>query len=79
MADIIHARDGMNAIDAILEGGPEGLALPHRRCRVPEAEDKIKVPYLGGYEHFERTGEYTSHEGAPRRVYRWTTRTKIAE
>jgi hypothetical protein len=79
MADIIQAHDGASTIEAILEGGPDGLALTHRRCRVVEADDKIKVPYLGGYEHFERTSEYTDHEGAPRRVYRWTTRTKIAE
>lgn len=80
MRDSVESVD--EPVDVMLTGGP--VDLPDRRRRVPEAEYKIKVPHLGGYEHFERTEELARQEalaGQPDqvRVYRWTMRTQIAE
>jgi hypothetical protein len=58
---------------ARLEGGP--AELPDRVCTVPADQDKIKVIFRGGREHFERASETAGDEV----IYRWTTRTKIAE
>lgn len=68
-----------NAVEVLLEGGPHDLPETHRRRRANGTADTIKVPHLGGYEHFERTGEVTAAPGTPCRVYRWTARTLIAE
>ena len=56
-----------------LDGGPTGIP---RRFVVTAAEvaaGKIKVPYLAGYEHFERDPAIAG------RPFSWTRRTKIAE
>lgn len=60
--------DGL-AVHVRLEGGPADITLPAQRIRVDGT--KIKLPHLGGYEHFERTSESG--------VFRWTMRTAIAE
>ncbi|MDG4830606.1 DUF5988 family protein [Solwaraspora sp. WMMD1047] len=63
-------------IEAILEEGPADLPTELRRRTVAADSMKIKVPHLNGYEHFERVpkpGDTTSA------VFRWTTRTRIAE
>lgn len=62
-------------IDAILQGGPAELPVSLRTHRVPAAEEKIKVPFYGGYEHFCRGGTVA---GQPV-VFHWTGRTRIAE
>jgi hypothetical protein len=54
----------------ILEGGPADLPREHLRSWI-DTDERIKVPFRGGYEHFQRTD--VSH------VYRWVTRTKVAE
>lgn len=66
----------LNEIDVILEGGPTGFPAELRMRRTAADEVKVKVPYLGGYEHFERTAE--SDVPGPV-VYRWTGRTHVAE
>lgn len=63
---------------AILRGGPADLPHAAREREVTADEQKVKVPWLGGYEHFER------EPGAPREVggaivFHWTQRTRIAE
>ncbi|TDC58988.1 hypothetical protein E1258_19605 [Micromonospora sp. KC207] len=63
-------------VDALLRGGPATLPEKLRRQRVPGATDKIKVPYLAGYEHFERDGT-VAPDGLV--VFRWTGRTFVAE
>jgi Family of unknown function (DUF5988) len=70
--DRIPATDEL--ICGVLEGGPSGLPESLRIRREPADEPVIKVRYLGGYEHFERV----EGEGTPI-VYRWVTRTRIAE
>jgi len=57
-------------LDVVLEGGPSDLPAEARKRRVPAGDQKVKVEHRGGHEHFER------FEAG---VYRWTTRTKIAE
>ncbi len=62
------------AVEVLLQGGPD--SIPRTRL-VTDDEllyGKIKVPYLAGYEHFERT----PGDGSPL-LFAWTTRTKIAE
>ena len=58
-------------VDVLLEGGPADLT--GRTHRVAPGDERIAVPHLGGYEHFERD----PHSSQP--VYRWSYRTKIAE
>ncbi|MBQ0977983.1 DUF5988 family protein [Micromonospora zamorensis] len=57
-----------------LQGGPADIP----RTVVASVEQlvygKIKVPYLAGYEHFERR----FGDGSPL-LFTWTARTKIAE
>ncbi|CNG61583.1 Uncharacterised protein [Mycobacterium tuberculosis] len=61
----------------VLEGGPPGL--PREAGTAPRGDgERIKVPYRGGYEHFERVG--VDGSGAtPVVVYRWVQRTAVAE
>jgi hypothetical protein len=69
---------------AILEGGPEEIPQKFRVLPNPQGEDtKVKVPHQGGYEHFERDEEFVRADSKTRSVtlivYRWTSRTEIAE
>ena len=66
---------GADPVEVSLEGGPTDIP---RRFVVTAAEaayGKIKVPYLAGYEHFERDPA----AGAEPDPFAWTRRTKIAE
>ncbi|MFI7081492.1 DUF5988 family protein [Micromonospora sp. NPDC049903] len=67
--------DPENEIEVVLEGGPTNFPLQLRRRRILPGLDKIKIHYNGGYEHFERTDPGTEKTI----VYRWVTRTRIAE
>jgi hypothetical protein len=67
------------SVRAILEGGPASIPTALRTQAVSPLEEKIKLPYYGGYEHFERAGwldEDTSPQGL---IFRWTMRTEVAE
>jgi hypothetical protein len=65
---------------ALLEGGPAEIPVDRREHPVGVADGKIKLAYYGGYEHFERTDEYSGgHDGQRRPIYRWVSRTEIAE
>jgi len=64
-------------IDATLEGGPVDLPRELRSCRVSRSQDKVKIAYLGGYEHFERDPAVATD--SPAAVYRWIGRTRVAE
>ncbi|MFJ6199910.1 DUF5988 family protein [Micromonospora sp. NPDC092111] len=71
---------GGDHVDVVLEGGPTGLPATARAQSAPAGTGRIKVPYLGGYEHFERSGDHDGLDDASRVVvFRWTMRTKIAE
>lgn len=64
-----------DTVEVSLAGGP--LGIPRRLVATAEqiAYGKIKVPYLAGYEHFERDLTDTAWPG----LFSWTARTKIAE
>lgn len=66
-----------NAVRAVLEGGPKGL--PDRIVTVTPPGTQVKVPFMGGYEHFEATQRLQDTAEGPLRVYQWTYRTAIAE
>lgn len=68
-----------SSVAAVLEGGPAGLPAAWRSCRVGSRQEKVKIQYRNGYEHFERTDEEVDRHGEIRVVYRWTLRTWIAE
>ena len=68
---------GAEAVEVVLEGGPDSLPTELRTCRVPQETVKIKVPYCGGYEHFERLPVEALADGPV--VFRWTQQTRIAE
>ncbi|MEU8814270.1 DUF5988 family protein [Actinoplanes sp. NPDC048796] len=72
----LHVSSPDEAVTATLEGGPVDIPADQRRITVAAADRKVKVPYYGGYEHFERADEASA--GSPL-VFRWTMRTTIAE
>lgn len=69
--------DARDIVDVVLEGGPPDLPTEWRRHQVSAIADKIKVPYHGGHEHFERQTGATIGDSPV--VFRWTGRTRIAE
>ncbi|SBT43739.1 DUF5988 family protein [Micromonospora auratinigra] len=85
MDDLTHVsgarRFGGGHFDVLLEGGPAGLPATARERSAPAGTGRIKVPYLGGYEHFERTEDTDGANDDASRivVFHWTMRTKIAE
>ncbi|MFG1843638.1 DUF5988 family protein [Micromonospora sp. DT228] len=74
MADVIGP-----AVAALLQGGPSDLPSSSRQCLVDGGQDKVKIQFMGGYEQFERTDEVVDRHGERQVVYRWTTRTRVAE
>lgn len=66
-------------ISVHLEGGPADLPPERRIQYITGEQDKVKVRHNGGHEHFERTEEHRPDEHGPVLIYRWTTRTRIAE
>jgi hypothetical protein len=73
-------REGLLTSDDMFEialyGGPAELARRTRASVKEILEKKIKVPYRGGYEHFEFASDPA--DSAPV-TFTWTMRTKIAE
>jgi hypothetical protein len=61
--------------EVLLEGGPQELPRLVRTALAAVLDGRVKIPWRGGYEHFERV---VRHE-ASRPRFRWTMRTKIAE
>jgi hypothetical protein len=67
-------------VNALLEGGPADIPAAERQRRVSAGDGKVKLLHRGGYEHFECTGELSDgQEDQPQSIYRWVTRTCIAE
>lgn len=67
-----------SALIAILEGGPEDIPSASRVQRVGPFDNRIKLPHYGGYEHFERASGLDDST-AGRSIFRWVTRTEVAE
>ncbi|MFG2052912.1 DUF5988 family protein [Micromonospora sp. NPDC048930] len=64
-------------IEAVLVGGPSDLPATVRTQRLPRDGQKVKIHHRGGYEHFEREGAAAPSPDPV--VFRWTTRTRVAE
>jgi hypothetical protein len=62
------------SVEVFLQGGPDSIPRTMLATDDQLAYGKIKVPYLAGYEHFERR----PGDGSPL-LFAWTFRTKIAE
>jgi len=63
-------------VDVRLEGGPSWLPRELHPQRLPDGTEKVKVPYGGRYEHFERAGK-AAGDGPV--VFQWTGCTHVAE
>ncbi|MEV6927921.1 DUF5988 family protein [Dactylosporangium sp. NPDC051485] len=70
-------NDPVELVEAILEGGPAHFPAELRARQVPHTDEKIKVPHLNGYEHFER--DPAARPVDVPIVFRWTGRTRVAE
>jgi hypothetical protein len=74
MSDV---NDTQETITAVLQGGPSDLPESARTRQADGSGDTIKIMHRGGYEHFEPVADAPA--GAGTVIYRWTTRTRIAE
>ncbi|MGI5183707.1 DUF5988 family protein [Dactylosporangium sp. CA-152071] len=70
--DVLSQPDA--PVEVRLEGGPASFPAELRRQLARPDDEKIKVQYKGGHEHFERRQD---EAGSP--VYVWTGRTFFAE
>jgi len=76
---VAHAVTNSSQTDwimAVLEGGPMSLPKALRTQLVEPLAQKIKIPFYGGYEHFERISPVKE---SAQTVFRWTMRTAVAE
>jgi hypothetical protein len=69
----------INSVQAVLEGGPATIPVELRIQDVSPFAEKVKLPYYGGYEHFERTGSLIEDISCRQVIFRWTMRTEMAE
>lgn len=65
--------DVQQLVTVDLRGGPANFPEELRHPRVLPTEDRLKISYYGGYEHFERDQESGNV------VYQWIGRTRVAE
>jgi Family of unknown function (DUF5988) len=79
MDDITATTSTVNSVRAILHGGPDNIPNETRVRLVSSLAEKIKLPHYGGYEHFERTTMLDPNGISEEIVFRWTTRTEVAE
>ena len=68
---------GAMAHKVVLEGGPDDL--PEGIVTVETPGEDVKIPHLGGYEHFRETERRHDTAEGTLRVYEWWERTEIAE
>jgi Family of unknown function (DUF5988) len=71
--EVLVMTDIQSLVTADLQGGPPAFPEELRHPQVSPTDDKVKVRYNTGYEHFERD------PGAETAVYRWSGHTRIAE
>jgi Family of unknown function (DUF5988) len=69
----------ISSVEAVLEGGPETIPTASRIREVNPLDEKVKLPYYGGYEHFERVGSLVEDPSCRQVIFRWTMRTELAE
>ena len=69
----------MDAKRVVLSGGPKDLPEDFRLREVTDLEEKVKVQWGAGYEHFLPTSEVRDIGGEMLPVFEWCTSTRIAE
>jgi Family of unknown function (DUF5988) len=79
MTDTTTVSGNSDFVHAVLEGGPASIPEALRSLTVNPAEDNVKIPFYGGYEHFVRADMAAADAVRGHVVFRWTTRTEIAE
>jgi Family of unknown function (DUF5988) len=79
MDDITAITSTGNSVRAILHGGPDNIPNETRVRLVSSLDEKIKLPHYGGYEHFERSTMLDVNGISEEIVFRWTSRTEVAE
>jgi Family of unknown function (DUF5988) len=79
MDNIVASTVEVNSVQAVLEGGPASIPSASRLQDVGPFEEKIKLPYYGGYEHFERTTSLVEDASCRQVIFRWIMRTEMAE
>ncbi|MFD7862994.1 DUF5988 family protein [Streptomyces sp. NPDC057682] len=81
MSGKTEQSEAVRTVRVTLVGGPADFPQADRTIHVSEAEaqQKIKIKYYGGYQHFEPSDELGGSRGPASRIFRWTGFTKIAE
>ncbi len=69
----------LTALKIVLVGGPERVTEAGVVPEIHGLDQKVKVAFGSGYEHFAHNGEFQVVEGESRPVFHWCGRTKIAE
>jgi Family of unknown function (DUF5988) len=69
----------VSSVQAVLVGGPASIPAASRVQEVGPLDEKVKLPHYGGYEHFERTASLIEDTSCRQVIFRWTTRTEMAE
>lgn len=69
----------MANMKALLAGGPPDLPEADRIHAINNLDEKVKISFGAGYEHFSHGGEFfwIGNDQVP--VFRWCGSTKIAE
>lgn len=76
---VAQIRAQINFVEAVLEGGPDTIPTASRIREVSPLDEKVKLPHYGGYEHFERIRSLVEDTSCLQVIFRWTTRTEMAE
>lgn len=81
MSGEIEGTEGERKVLVELVGGPADLPQAQRTMHVDaaEAQQKVKIKYYGGYQHFEPSDDSGGNDGQSPKIFRWTGFTKIAE
>jgi hypothetical protein len=79
MDDMIIDTVEINSVQAVLRGGPATIPAASRIQEVSPLDEKVKLSYYGGYEHFERTTTLIEDASCRQIIFRWTMRTEMAE
>jgi hypothetical protein len=63
----------------MLTGGPSDLLQAYNTWEVDDLEEKIKIKYRSGYEHYTHNGTFRMIDGHQLPVFQWCDRTRMAE
>ena len=69
----------LTATKVVLVGGPKQVVEATPVPEVSGLDQKVKIAFACGYEHFTHNGEFLMVDGESRPVFQWCDRTNIAE